>query len=507
MSKKNFIFLIIFLIVFLSLLYFLPKQTKASPDQDPYTITIGEDATATRIEQQRKVFRNPRGQKYYYALIYDATQVLGQIWTIYKSSDGTNWTSTGKQIGSAATSPSWWVWEDSTNSRLIIWVVAEGYSGPYDYMGATAPGEIHLTCFSILDTATEPGQVYATQVGVKTDDAVHNPVVVRADNGYLWVAWVDEYTSEGKQRFDIYVKATTTQNPTSPPIWTNVVKVFDGSSLTKTVGPNKIEIVPLTATANIGIIYSFYNDGAAVYNLRAKTGSYSGSGNPTLGTEVSFTNPSSSMLHSSVAETDPNSDVFVIFHYFKAGEGHNVFCEKWDVSGNSKSSFGSIFDGPVDSLALGIDKTSSPDKLYAFFIVTGVSGKIFYSITGVDLENWSIPSFINDDTESLDYLSVSYEDWNRDSSLQLIYTQQTSRNVRFAYLPPAPPALIDCGLRVFDGTSVIKIACEPAGTLTSPLRIRKGDTTYGIILVEVTDTNSSKIRIQTSSGIKALRKY
>ena len=64
----------------------------------------------------------------------------------------------------------------------------------------------------------------------------------------------------------------------------------------------------------------------------------------------------------------------------------------------------------------------------------------------------------------------------------------------------------DCGLRAYDGTKVITIACEPTGTLTSPLRIRKGSTTYGIVLVDTTDSNASKIRIKTSSGIKALRK-
>jgi len=68
-------------------------------------------------------------------------------------------------------------------------------------------------------------------------------------------------------------------------------------------------------------------------------------------------------------------------------------------------------------------------------------------------------------------------------------------------------AYIDCGLRIYDGTSNIAIACEPAGTLTSPLRIFKGSTIYGIVLVDASDPNASKIRIQTSSGIKALRKY
>lgn len=40
-----------------------------------------------------------------------------------------------------------------------------------------------------------------------------------------------------------------------------------------------------------------------------------------------------------------------------------------------------------------------------------------------------------------------------------------------------------------------------------PLRIRKGGTTYGIELVAVDDPNASKIRIKTSAGIKAIRKY
>ena len=69
--------------------------------------------------------------------------------------------------------------------------------------------------------------------------------------------------------------------------------------------------------------------------------------------------------------------------------------------------------------------------------------------------------------------------------------------------PESPP--IDIGLRVYDGTAIISIACEPAGTLTSPLRIRKNEVTYGIVLVDPSDPNASKLKIQTSSGVKALR--
>lgn len=67
-----------------------------------------------------------------------------------------------------------------------------------------------------------------------------------------------------------------------------------------------------------------------------------------------------------------------------------------------------------------------------------------------------------------------------------------------------PP--IDIGLRAYDGNKIIAVACEPEGILTSPLRIRKGNVTYGIVLVDPVDLNASNIRIVTKSGIKALRK-
>lgn len=41
----------------------------------------------------------------------------------------------------------------------------------------------------------------------------------------------------------------------------------------------------------------------------------------------------------------------------------------------------------------------------------------------------------------------------------------------------------------------------------NPLRIRKGGITYGIKLVETDDTDASKVRIKTSTGIKSMRKY
>lgn len=66
---------------------------------------------------------------------------------------------------------------------------------------------------------------------------------------------------------------------------------------------------------------------------------------------------------------------------------------------------------------------------------------------------------------------------------------------------------IDIGLRVFNGSQTVIIACEPDDNVTSPLRIAKDSKTYGVALVEPGDASDSGIRINTSSGIKALRKY
>jgi len=68
---------------------------------------------------------------------------------------------------------------------------------------------------------------------------------------------------------------------------------------------------------------------------------------------------------------------------------------------------------------------------------------------------------------------------------------------------------LDIGLRVFDGTNIVGIACEPPGAggqLTSPLRIHKNGTNYGVLLVVPDAAEASMLKIQTTDGIKALRK-
>ncbi len=68
--------------------------------------------------------------------------------------------------------------------------------------------------------------------------------------------------------------------------------------------------------------------------------------------------------------------------------------------------------------------------------------------------------------------------------------------------------VVDCGLRVRGSAGTIKIACEPFGSLTSPLRVAKSSSVvYGIALVDPADPSASSARITLGNGqTKALMK-
>ena len=80
-----------------------------------------------------------------------------------------------------------------------------------------------------------------------------------------------------------------------------------------------------------------------------------------------------------------------------------------------------------------------------------------------------------------------------------------TRIENFSFTPHVPH--VDCGLRVFDGVQTVAIACEPLGTLTSPLRIARHGNIHGVVIVDIADPNASRIRIQTTLGIRALRRF
>ncbi|MDD4295042.1 MAG: hypothetical protein PHP69_05980 [Candidatus Omnitrophica bacterium] len=66
----------------------------------------------------------------------------------------------------------------------------------------------------------------------------------------------------------------------------------------------------------------------------------------------------------------------------------------------------------------------------------------------------------------------------------------------------------DIGLRIRDNGDTVPIAVNPESTSTSPLKIHKGNTDYGIELVEPDSSAATNAKIKLSNGdIKALKRF
>ena len=385
----------------------------------PSTVVDSVASWATWIEQQRKVFRNPRGLQRYYVLCRDA--YYG--WAIFWSADGVTWIY-HMVIFDTHMYPSLWIWEEPANNRLVLVTCAAN----------VVTLNIDVKCYYIDDDVSELDQLWSqTDVGVKTENGCFFPVITLGGNGYLWLIWIDEYIDKGKFRDDVYCRCTTTTYPSSSPSWCTATKVFDGISYEAKI-VTEVSVAPLTETADVAIVWAYYYElkKSKSVAMLGKTGSYAGTGVPSFGTPVTFTEPAEPITFSVVAETN---NVYVLLENVTP----NLICERWNVTTNTVSSFGTVYAGHVYSLSLSIDKTSSPDNLFAFYV--RVAGDVNYKVSGVDAVGWGDEETIDDDTESLAGLSSTYEDWNGDSKIQVVYTRQTTYAVRWEEVTVAVPPI------------------------------------------------------------------
>jgi len=72
---------------------------------------------------------------------------------------------------------------------------------------------------------------------------------------------------------------------------------------------------------------------------------------------------------------------------------------------------------------------------------------------------------------------------------------------------PGLAAETDIGFRFFDGVKVSTFAVDTSAG-SSPIKVKKNGTTYGVMTVAVTDPDATKFRVKMANGtVKALKKY
>jgi len=464
MSKKNFIFLIIFLIVLGFLIFNFRKieKLKAAPAS---TIEPNTTPLAIGFPFQRKSF---------YA--------NGRFWVFY--SDGTNMVYNTSTDGST--------WSGSTIAKAGVdsgKVFSIWFNGTYlHYAYAPSTGVPNTNLSYRQGIPKNDGTITwsaAEQTVITSSSKPYYPFISVDSSGYVWIGYMEK---SGNDYYPYVIKSGNNDGT-----WGITPAGFPYQLSSISNSDWRVSIIPLT-TEKMLAVYALPLD---TVKARRWTGSAWGTEKTTTSSITSYPE-----YHSAVAEGE---DVHLLMNTGSAiiYTKYTYVFDTWGPETIIESSV-SVGVSPILSI------NTANNNLYAFWAGYPTADHIYYkkNVAGIwdPRTDWvtETPFLLNS------FLTGFYKDYG--SKIGLVYMTASSIfpipgifSLRFEYLNLPP--VIDCGLRVFDGTSVIKIACEPAGTLTSPLRIRKGDTTYGIILVPVTDANASKIRIQTSSGIKALRKY
>lgn len=147
----------------------------------PVTVVDQEVATSTQYETGRKVFRNPRGQRYYYALLYYKVGVTYEI-RIYKSSDGVTWTYdvanlVGTLPGNIYDGSALCFADDGSQTVIhVVWTIAGG--SLYYRRGVIADAATNIT----WDAA------YTLKAGI-ANNRWHRPSIARDPAGYIYITF------------------------------------------------------------------------------------------------------------------------------------------------------------------------------------------------------------------------------------------------------------------------------------------------------------------------------
>ena len=414
--RRMYVILIISAALLLSLLIFLPLETLGAS-----TVVDLDASTATATEQSRKVFKNPRGLGNYYVFYLDDAD--NQIRYGY-SSDGVSWTS-GNAAGQEALETvfgdesSWGtaIYDDGT--QLHVYIVYQG----------TVADRLRYRHGTIADASAAIAWGAEDQFGGFSGDSYGVSLAV-SSNGRLFVAWSDERNA-GSESMRVFGWDVI---PAGDAISGSHAGITESNRLIVTANP--------TGTANeINVVYQ---EGTTILNAVNVTDT---GGGPSFGTKSSLTGLSLTRAKVSAAtDTQASAKTHVAYRNGAAVE-HRTYNE---ASGFSAPT--TVFAAAPDSVSVAMDETSSPDKVFVFYVKSGVTGDLFFKTSFVETISFGSENTISDGTEAIDSLSAGMKDWGGDGKIPVAFTTQTTFLVRFH--EAADPAIVKpfrTGLPADDG--------------------------------------------------------
>ena len=414
--------LIVSAALLLSVLIFLPLETLGAS-----TVVDLDASTSTAMEQSRKVFKNPRGMANYYVFyLDDADDFIRYAY----SSDGLSWTSGNTAADNVL---------DFTRGDVSSWATAiyDDGSQLHVYLVWNSPTDFRLDYRhgTIADAAVTISWAGADSFGGFAKDPYGVSLAV-ASNGRLFAAWSDEQ-NVGSEEMRVFAWDVI---PAGNGVSGNHDSIVESNRLIVTANPSgaadEINAVYQEGTTILNAV-NVTTDGASVFF-----------GSKTTLTGLTLTRGKIS----AAADTQASPRTHVV--YRNGGDlDHRTYNKASGFSGAT-----TVWAGTPDSVSLAMDETSSPDKVFVFYVKSGVTGDLFFKTSFVETISFGSENTISDGTEAIDYLSAGMKDWGGDGKIPVAFTTQTTFLVRFHQA--ADPAIVKpirTGLPADDGEIV-----EPA---------------------------------------------
>jgi len=219
----------------------------------PVTIVDQESLIATRYDNQRKFFANPRGFKHFYALIYykDTANNIFSL-RVYRSGDkGKTWvpeTELHSWTSDKFDGASLCYYEDEANARLIVYFAYSDTDGNLFY----SRGEIPDIAYSIVLIIEQ--QLFIGDANNK----VIAPVITIDRLGYIWIVYdrlcLKTATRSETLPVDNFIETKTGWTRVGASPWLNAIEVVPTNYIETDVRDDEIGDFTFEYTPETGII-------------------------------------------------------------------------------------------------------------------------------------------------------------------------------------------------------------------------------------------------------------
>ena len=392
---------------------------------------------ATRFPPNMRVFRNPRGLQWYYAFVtsYDPDR-LG----LYKSENGVSWSYVAA-LETTLKTGSYALYDDGT--QLIVYVVTGRI------LSELETRYIRYRRLRIADDQSTP--TIGSPDTVAFGDGYSRPVIALDRNGYVHIGWMKFRYVRIKgvvYRFtEPFIRGSHNPYPPDNPSWWGETQIDVHPDIEFDSRFAKIDLAMFGGTGDIGgCVYSIRNNAGVPYIRGRDIVSWDGS-SYTIGTISDITTVPDVVYFNWSYKVAYDDDDYAHLIY-RSNVTNERLRHKKSSAVNTVESWDAytIVDGSnlgvhPDSLTLSLNKSVTPNDLYAIYIFSASPQNRYvrWRKTPVDTISWGSESSVLDGADRIQYLSAGERDYL--NALHVVYQNVITPpdNARYYEIPLVVP--------------------------------------------------------------------